>query len=86
MGVAVELRVSTERDNFVEAAELERATRSLMGGSEEGRKAKEKARKMKAACRKAMEKGGSAYADMQAVVQDMLQSHVTGTQITSLQK
>ena len=52
MGVAVELRVCTRRDNFVEAAELERAIRSLMGGSEEGRKAKEKARKMKAACRK----------------------------------
>jgi len=83
MGVAVELRVCTGRDdNFVEAAELERAIRSLMGGSsEEGRKAREKARKMKAACRKAVEKGGSAYAAMQALVQDMLESHVPGTRV-----
>jgi hypothetical protein len=34
---------------------------------------------MKAACRKAAEKGGSAYAALQAVVQDMLESHVPGT-------
>jgi hypothetical protein len=81
MGVAVEFRVvcTGRATSVVEAAELERAVRSLMGGSEEGRKAKEKARKMKAACREAVEKGGSAYAALQAVVQDMLESHVPGT-------
>ncbi|OEL15673.1 UDP-glycosyltransferase 71K2 [Dichanthelium oligosanthes] len=76
MGVSVELRVCTGRDNFVEAAELERAVRSLMGGSEEGRRAREKATKMKAACRNAVEKGGTSYAATQRVVQDMLESYV----------
>lgn len=73
MGVAVELRVRDGSSVPVEAAELERAVRSLMGGSEEGRKAREKAMEMKAACRKAVEKGGSSYAAAQKVVQDMLQ-------------
>ncbi|KAJ1291021.1 hypothetical protein BS78_02G287500 [Paspalum vaginatum] len=72
MGVAVELRV---RDSFVEAAELERAVRSLMGGSEEGRKTREKAMETKAACRRAVEKGGSSYAAAQEVVQDIVQSY-----------
>jgi hypothetical protein len=61
MGVAVAMEVDRRRDNFVEAAELERAVRTLMGGGEEGRKAREKAAEMKAACRKAVEEGGSSY-------------------------
>jgi hypothetical protein len=68
MGVAVPMRVDRARDNFVEAAELERAVRSLMGGGgeeEEGRKAREKAAEMKAVCRKAVEMGGSSYAALQ---------------------
>ncbi|KAL6656579.1 hypothetical protein ACP70R_004359 [Stipagrostis hirtigluma subsp. patula] len=76
MGVAVELKTCAGREGFVEAAELERATRSLMGGDEEGRKAREKAAEMKAACRRAVEKGGPSYAAMQRVVQDMLGSCV----------
>ncbi|KAL6840682.1 hypothetical protein ACP4OV_029546 [Aristida adscensionis] len=76
MGVAVELRMCAgrERDGFVEAAELERAVRSLMGGDEEGRRARGKAKGMQAACRKAVEKGGSSYVAMEKVVQDMLGS------------
>ncbi|KAL5196531.1 hypothetical protein ABZP36_000043 [Zizania latifolia] len=66
MGVAVPLEVDRKRDNFVEAAELERAVRSLMeGGSEEGRKAREKAAEMKAVCRNAVEDGGSSHAALQ---------------------
>uniref|UniRef100_J3ML54 Glycosyltransferase n=1 Tax=Oryza brachyantha TaxID=4533 RepID=J3ML54_ORYBR len=62
MGVAVAMKVDRKRGNFVEASELERAVRSLMGGgSEEGRKAREKAMELKAACRKAVEEGGSSY-------------------------
>ncbi|KAL6589478.1 hypothetical protein ACP70R_050348 [Stipagrostis hirtigluma subsp. patula] len=64
-GVAVPLKVDRKRDNFVEAAELERAVRSLMGGDEEGRKAREKAREMKAACRRAVEEGGSSDVSLQ---------------------
>ncbi|XP_062190387.1 UDP-glycosyltransferase 88B1-like [Phragmites australis] len=64
-GVAVAMEVDRKRDNFVEAAELERAVRSLMGGGEEGRKAREKAAKAKAACRKAVEEGGSSYLSLQ---------------------
>ncbi|CAL5062636.1 unnamed protein product [Urochloa decumbens] len=61
MGVAVPLEVDRKRDNFVEAAELERAVRALMDGdSEEGRRAREKAAEMKDACRKAVEEGGSS--------------------------
>ncbi|OEL30325.1 UDP-glycosyltransferase 71A15 [Dichanthelium oligosanthes] len=63
MGVAVAMEVDRGRDNLVEAAELERAVRSLMGGGEgeEGWKAREKAAEMKAACRKAVEEGGSSH-------------------------
>ncbi|CAN6199115.1 unnamed protein product [Urochloa humidicola] len=77
MGVAVELRVCTgkEHDNFVEAAELERAVKELMGGGEEGMKAREKAVEMKAACRNAVAEGGSSLAATQRVVQDMLESY-----------
>ncbi|KAF0899741.1 hypothetical protein E2562_024068 [Oryza meyeriana var. granulata] len=66
MGVAVPLKVDRKRNNFVEAAELERAVRSLLGGgSEEGRKAREKAAEMKAVCRKAVADGGSSHAALQ---------------------
>ena len=65
MGVAAAMQVDRRRDNFVEAAELERAVRALMGGAEEGRKAREKAAEMKAACRKAVEEGGSSYAALE---------------------
>ena len=60
MGVAVPLQVDRKRDNLVEAAELERAVRSLMGGGSEGRRAREKA-----ACRKAVAEGGSSHAALE---------------------
>ncbi|KAK8460477.1 hypothetical protein SEVIR_2G335350v4 [Setaria viridis] len=60
VGVGVAMEVDRERGNFVEAAELERAVRSLMDGGEEGRRARGKAAEMKAACRKAVEEGGSS--------------------------
>ncbi|KQK16107.1 UDP-glycosyltransferase 88B1 [Brachypodium distachyon] len=67
VGVAVAMEVDRERNNFVEAAELERAVRCLMGGGaeEEGRKAREKAAEMKTVCRNAVEVGGSSYAALQ---------------------
>jgi hypothetical protein len=65
MGVAVAMDVDRRRGNFVEAAELERAVRALMGGdNEEGRKAREKAAEMQAGCRKAVEDGGSSTATL----------------------
>jgi hypothetical protein len=63
--VAVPMAVDTKRDNFVEATEMERAVRSLMGGDDQGRKARERAQEMKAACRKAVEEGGSSHAALQ---------------------
>uniref|UniRef100_K3ZZA3 Glycosyltransferase n=1 Tax=Setaria italica TaxID=4555 RepID=K3ZZA3_SETIT len=76
MGVAVELGVGTGKDgSFVEAAEVERAVKELVGGGEEGRKAREKAMETKAACRNAVEKGGTSYAATQRVVQDMIESY-----------
>jgi hypothetical protein len=67
MGVAVAMKVDRKRDNFVEAAEVERAVKELMGGGEEGRKARERAMEMKAACRNAVEEGGSSYAALQSL-------------------
>ncbi|KAF0889551.1 hypothetical protein E2562_026964 [Oryza meyeriana var. granulata] len=77
LGAAVPLEMDRRRDNFVEAAELERAVRSLMGGgSDEGRKAREKAAEMKAACRKAVEEGGSSRAALQMLTEDVVRGVV----------
>jgi hypothetical protein len=74
MGVAVATEVDRKRGNFVEAAELERAVRSLMGSrTEEGRKAREKAAEAKALCRHAVEEGGSSYVSLQELAREMLQ-------------
>ncbi|GJN07361.1 hypothetical protein PR202_ga25185 [Eleusine coracana subsp. coracana] len=64
MGVAVAMNVDRNNNNFVEAAELERAIKALMDG-EEGKKVREKAVEMKAASLKALEKGGSSYMALQ---------------------
>jgi hypothetical protein len=73
LGIAVPLRLDRERDNFVEAAELERAVSTLLGGGdgEAGRKAREKAVAVKAACRKAVEKGGSSDAAFQRLTEEI---------------
>ncbi|KAF0889552.1 hypothetical protein E2562_026965 [Oryza meyeriana var. granulata] len=71
IGVAVPLKLDRKRNNFVEAAELERAVSSLLGGGEEGRKAREKALEMKAACRKAVEKGGSSDVAFQRLTEEV---------------
>ncbi|ONM57557.1 anthocyanidin 3-O-glucosyltransferase 2 [Zea mays] len=70
MGVAVPLKVDRKRGNFVVAAELERAVRSLMDADgEQGRRAREKAARMKAVCRKAVEEGGSSHAALQRLAE-----------------
>ncbi|XP_062186340.1 anthocyanidin 3-O-glucosyltransferase 2-like [Phragmites australis] len=73
MGVAVAMDVDRKRDNFVKAAELERAVRSLMGASEEGRKARQKAAEAQAVCRNAVEEGGSSYASLQKLAREVSQ-------------
>ncbi|CAN6211718.1 unnamed protein product [Urochloa humidicola] len=65
MGVAVSMGVDRKRNNFVEAAELERAVKALMDGGEAARKVRERAMEMKAACRKAVEEGGSSSLALQ---------------------
>ncbi|TVU04079.1 hypothetical protein EJB05_50370, partial [Eragrostis curvula] len=71
-GAAVAMRVDRARDNFVEAAELARAVRELMGGGgEEGRRARERAAEMKAACRKAVEDGGSSAVAFKRLVDEI---------------
>ncbi|WVZ62188.1 hypothetical protein U9M48_011961 [Paspalum notatum var. saurae] len=72
MGVAVAMEVDRRRGNFVEAAELERAVRVLMGGGEEGRKAREKAAEMQAACRKAVAGDGSSTAALKRLSNDII--------------
>jgi hypothetical protein len=76
MGVAVPLEVDRKRENYVEAADLERAVRSLMGGGEEGRKAKEKAMDMKTLCRKAVQQGGSSHASLHRLSEELLNGTV----------
>ncbi|KAL6840677.1 hypothetical protein ACP4OV_029541 [Aristida adscensionis] len=77
MGVAVAMGVDTKRNNFVEAAELERAVKALMDGSEEGRKAREKAVEMKGACRTAVEEeGGSSFVSLQRLAQALVEGAV----------
>jgi len=71
LGVAVAMEVDRKRGNFVEAAELERAVRTLMGGSEEGREARAKAAEAKAACRNAVEEGGSSCAALQRLMREI---------------
>jgi hypothetical protein len=76
MGAAVAMKVDRKRDNFVEASELERAVKALMDGgeSDDGRKARERATELKAACRKAVEKGGSSYSALGRLLED-IQKH-----------
>ncbi|CAN6205468.1 unnamed protein product [Urochloa humidicola] len=76
MGIAVPLKVDRKRNNFVEAAELERAVKELMGGGEEGRKVREKALEMKAVCRNAVEEGGSSYAALQRLSEELYKGAV----------
>ncbi|PUZ72161.1 hypothetical protein GQ55_2G371200 [Panicum hallii var. hallii] len=84
MGVAVPLQVDRKRDNFVEAAELERAVRSLLGGgSEEARRAREKAAEMKAACRKAVAEGGSSHAALERLREAIREGAGAGTATTA---
>ncbi|XP_048555835.1 anthocyanidin 3-O-glucosyltransferase 2-like [Triticum urartu] len=73
VGAAVALEMDRRKGFFVEAAELERAVRSLMGGpSEEGRKARRTAAETSAACRKAVGEGGSSCAALQRLVREIL--------------
>uniref|UniRef100_A0ACD5YW13 Uncharacterized protein n=1 Tax=Avena sativa TaxID=4498 RepID=A0ACD5YW13_AVESA len=73
VGVAVALEMDRKKGFFVEAAELERAVRSLMdGGSEEGRKARTKASETSAEFRRAVGEGGSSCAALQRLVGEIL--------------
>jgi hypothetical protein len=86
MGVAVQLKDMDEVskvDSFVEAAELEQAVRGLMGGTEEGRKAREKVADMKAACRKAVAEGGSSYSALRKFVSEISSGGESSAPVTA---
>ncbi|KAF6996975.1 hypothetical protein CFC21_013242 [Triticum aestivum] len=73
MGVALAMEVDRKRSNWVDASELELAVKALMdGGSDEGRKVREKAMAMKSACRKAVAEGGSSYSAMGRLSEEMI--------------
>ncbi|XP_062188794.1 anthocyanidin 3-O-glucosyltransferase 2-like [Phragmites australis] len=76
MGVAVAMKVDRKRNNSVEAAELERAVRTLMDGGKESRKVRDRAMEMKAACRKAVEEGGSSYVSLQRLCEALVEGAV----------
>jgi len=72
MGTAVAMEVDRKRNNFVNASELERAVKALMDGdSDDERKVRKKATEMKAACRKAVEEGGSSYSAVGRLSEDI---------------
>ncbi|XP_040378409.1 anthocyanidin 3-O-glucosyltransferase 2-like [Oryza brachyantha] len=72
MGVAVRMEVDRKRSNFVEARELEHAVRCLMEEEEEeGRRARRRAAEAMAACRKAVDAGGSSDASLHSVAARM---------------
>lgn len=68
MGVALDLNLDAKNNNFVTADELERAVRSLMEGSDEGKSVRERTEEVKREFRKAVEKGGTSYAYLQQLL------------------
>uniref|UniRef100_A0A3B6RED2 Malvidin galactosylase UGT88C3 n=1 Tax=Triticum aestivum TaxID=4565 RepID=A0A3B6RED2_WHEAT len=77
MGAAVPLEMDRKRGNYVEAAQLERAVRSLMGGGGGGgEEAREKAMEMKRACRNAVEQSGSSHASLQRLSEELVRRAV----------
>ncbi|TVU39006.1 hypothetical protein EJB05_12407, partial [Eragrostis curvula] len=78
MDVGVPLKrmngVKDDDYSFVEAGELEQAVRSLMGETDTGKRAREKAAAMKDACRKAVAEGGSSSAALQKLIREILPS------------
>ncbi|KAL6840680.1 hypothetical protein ACP4OV_029544 [Aristida adscensionis] len=84
MGVSVRLKeMDRSKDGggrfFVEAAQLERAVRGLMGGTTaEGREARQKAAEAMAACRKAVAEGGTSHAALRRLVREIV-SHGGGS-------
>ncbi|TVU39008.1 hypothetical protein EJB05_12409, partial [Eragrostis curvula] len=75
MGVAVPLkRMDGGKADYssVEAGELEQVVRGLMGETDKGRRAREKAAAMKDACRKAVAEGGSSCAAVRKLVRQIL--------------
>jgi transposase-like protein len=76
MGVAVAMDVERKRNNFVAAAELERAVKALMGDGETARKVRDKVMEMKAACRKAVEEGGSSNGSLQSLCHALVEGAV----------
>ncbi|RCV13153.1 hypothetical protein SETIT_2G324500v2 [Setaria italica] len=80
MGVAVPMEVDRKRNNFVGAGELERALKALMDdGGEAARKVRERAMEMKAACRKAVEEGGSSSVELQRLCEALVVGAVLPT-------
>jgi hypothetical protein len=72
MGAAVAVKVDRARGNFAGVAEVERAVRELMGGGEVGRRVRDKAAEMKAACRNAVGDGGSSTATLRRLSRDIV--------------
>ncbi|CAN6205471.1 unnamed protein product [Urochloa humidicola] len=72
MGVAVPMTVDRKRNNFVEASELEQAVKALMDGTEAATMVRERTLAMKAACRKAVEGGGSSSVALQRLCEALV--------------
>lgn len=72
MHVAVSLEFHEKDMGFVTATELERAIKRLMdAGSVEGQRVRDRAEEMKLACRKAVQREGVSYVNLQKLVGEL---------------
>ncbi|KAG9440293.1 hypothetical protein H6P81_020458 [Aristolochia fimbriata] len=72
IGAAVELQMDYKGQSLVGAAEVERGVRSLMGETEEGKRARGKAMDARAAGRAAVETGGSSSDALMRLTEHLL--------------
>ncbi|XP_068657591.1 malvidin galactosylase UGT88C3-like [Aristolochia californica] len=72
IGAAVELEMNYRGQSLVGASEVERGVRSLMGNTEEGKKARDKAMEMRAASRAAVDAGGSSFDALTRLTEQLL--------------
>ncbi|XXG48953.1 hypothetical protein AAC387_Pa02g3268 [Persea americana] len=71
-GLAVELILDYEKDEWVSAEEVEKGVRCLMGDSEKGQKVRTRAKEMAEASTKAVAQGGSSFSTFGALIETLM--------------
>eukprot|EP00262_Sarcandra_glabra_P020282 TRINITY_DN79_c0_g1_i11.p1 TRINITY_DN79_c0_g1~~TRINITY_DN79_c0_g1_i11.p1 ORF type:complete len:508 (-),score=29.88 TRINITY_DN79_c0_g1_i11:2-1297(-) len=70
--LAVDLKLDYRGEGLVSAEELQRAMRCLMGDCDEGTKVRARVKEMRSLSRKAVEEGGSSYAFLKQLVDELI--------------